>query len=140
MYCISASRWWGAADTCTGIRPIVIPTLILVVMPSVIQAQQPSGKSGGIGHSFRKLVGRLRSSSSERKKEKKKQASERENHDNMNGDHSKNHRTDMPLQRYYLGEDPFGGSIYGREKEYRGAHPPPRRPSRRGDHSDDSNR
>ncbi|XP_015438829.1 PREDICTED: uncharacterized protein LOC107193830 [Dufourea novaeangliae] len=24
-----------------------------------------------------------------------------------------------PLQRYYLGEDPFGGSIYGREKGYR---------------------
>jgi len=23
-----------------------------------------------------------------------------------------------PLQRYYLGEDPFGGSIYGREKGY----------------------
>lgn len=104
------------------------------------QAPQSSGKSGGIGHSFRKLVGRLRSSSSERKKEKKKQAAaERENHE-LDGDHSKNHRSDMPIQRYYLGEDPFGGSIYGREKEYRGVQPPPRRPSRRGDHSDDSNR
>lgn len=26
-----------------------------------------------------------------------------------------------PLHRYYLGEDPFGGSIYGREKGYRDA-------------------
>ncbi|KAL6442360.1 hypothetical protein ACFW04_002537 [Cataglyphis niger] len=26
--------------------------------------------------------------------------------------------TPPPLQRYYLGEDPFGGSIYGREKGY----------------------
>lgn len=28
-----------------------------------------------------------------------------------------------PLQRYYLGEDPFGGSIYGRENKYDGARP-----------------
>lgn len=26
-----------------------------------------------------------------------------------------------PVHRYYLGEDPFGGSIYGREKGYRDA-------------------
>lgn len=26
-----------------------------------------------------------------------------------------------PVQKYYLGEDPFGGSIYGREKGYRDA-------------------
>ncbi|XP_075220307.1 chascon isoform X2 [Lycorma delicatula] len=108
------------------------------------QAQQSSGKSGGIGHSFRKLVGRLRSSSSERKKEKKKlqqqQQAERIEHE-LDGEHSRNHRSDMPLQRYYLGEDPFGGSIYGREKEYRGAQPPPRRPARRGsEHTDESNR
>ncbi|CAL1688177.1 unnamed protein product [Lasius platythorax] len=29
-----------------------------------------------------------------------------------------NESTPPPLQRYYLGEDPFGGSIYGREKGY----------------------
>ncbi|XP_029167007.1 uncharacterized protein LOC114937633 isoform X4 [Nylanderia fulva] len=29
-----------------------------------------------------------------------------------------NDSTPPPLQRYYLGEDPFGGSIYGREKGY----------------------
>jgi len=27
----------------------------------------------------------------------------------------------MHPQRYYLGEDPYGGSIYGREREYDGA-------------------
>ncbi|KAL6266754.1 hypothetical protein P5V15_003590 [Pogonomyrmex californicus] len=30
----------------------------------------------------------------------------------------RNESTPPPLQRYYLGEDPFGGSIYGREKGY----------------------
>lgn len=29
-------------------------------------------------------------------------------------------RTGNGVHRYYLGEDPFGGSIYGREKEYDG--------------------
>jgi hypothetical protein len=33
-------------------------------------------------------------------------------------------RGDMEPRRYYLGEDPFGGSIYGREKEYDGVTPP----------------
>lgn len=28
-----------------------------------------------------------------------------------------------PAQKYYLGEDPFSGSIYGKEKEYDGAKP-----------------
>lgn len=28
-----------------------------------------------------------------------------------------------PVQKYYLGEDPFSGSIYGKEKEYDGAKP-----------------
>ena len=27
------------------------------------------------------------------------------------------------VQRFYLGEDPFGGSIYGREREYDGVTP-----------------
>ncbi|XP_015605368.1 uncharacterized protein LOC107272590 [Cephus cinctus] len=31
-----------------------------------------------------------------------------------------------PVHRYYLGEDPFGGSIYGREKGYKDARPPGR--------------
>lgn len=28
-----------------------------------------------------------------------------------------------PVHRYYLGEDPFGGSIYGRENKYDGVKP-----------------
>lgn len=32
----------------------------------------------------------------------------------------------MEPRRFYLGEDPFGGSIYGREKEYDGVTPPAR--------------
>lgn len=30
---------------------------------------------------------------------------------------------DTVVHKYYLGEDPFGGSIYGREKEYDGVTP-----------------
>lgn len=37
---------------------------------------------------------------------------------------------DRPVQRYYLGEDPFAGSIYGRENKYDGVKPA--RNSRRG--------
>lgn len=35
-------------------------------------------------------------------------------------------RPSSPVQRYYLGEDPFGGSIYGRENKYEGVVKPPR--------------
>jgi hypothetical protein len=31
--------------------------------------------------------------------------------------------TSPVVQRFYLGEDPFGGSIYGREREYDGVTP-----------------
>jgi len=34
------------------------------------------------------------------------------------------YRAEMEPRKYYLGEDPFGGSIYGREKEYDGVTPP----------------
>ncbi|XP_059474957.1 serine/arginine repetitive matrix protein 2 isoform X2 [Neocloeon triangulifer] len=40
------------------------------------------------------------------------------------------YRSDMEPRRYYLGEDPFGGSIYGREKEYDGVTPPGERSRR----------
>lgn len=30
---------------------------------------------------------------------------------------------ERPVQRYYLGEDPFAGSIYGRENKYDGVKP-----------------
>lgn len=32
-------------------------------------------------------------------------------------------RAASPVHRYYLGEDPFGGSIYGRENKYDGVRP-----------------
>lgn len=36
-----------------------------------------------------------------------------------------------PVQRYYLGEDPFAGSIYGRENKYDGVRPMTTRNSRK---------
>lgn len=41
-----------------------------------------------------------------------------------------------PAQKYYLGEDPFAGSIYGKEKEYDGARPF-RRKFKNGNSTDD---
>lgn len=32
-------------------------------------------------------------------------------------------RGTSPVHRYYLGEDPFGGSIYGKENKYDGVKP-----------------
>ncbi|XP_012239144.1 uncharacterized protein LOC100746057 [Bombus impatiens] len=130
-----------------------------------------------IGESFRKLVGKLRSASSERKNKRSNSSSisqltqtddsgptymqynvidkniplinERDteekpperpprNHATVNNNSNKISKTAKtsaqvvqeqwqrsestpPLHRYYLGEDPFGGSIYGREKGYRDA-------------------
>lgn len=125
-----------------------------------------------IGESFRKLVGKLRSASSERKKARGGSTSQLTQTDDNDGptylqynvidrniplvserdaseerrpperpprnagssskvaakavrqaDHvvqeqSQRSASTPPLQRYYLGEDPFGGSIYGREKGY----------------------
>ncbi len=47
-----------------------------------------------------------------------------------------NKRGGSPAQRYYLGEDPFAGSIYGKEKEYDGAKPF-RRKYKNGNSTDD---
>ncbi|XP_046834749.1 uncharacterized protein LOC124431199 isoform X1 [Vespa crabro] len=41
-------------------------------------------------------------------------------------DHGQRNETIPPVHRYYLGEDPFGGSIYGRERGYRDAKRPTR--------------
>ncbi|KAL2720638.1 NK-tumor recognition protein isoform X1 [Vespula squamosa] len=41
-------------------------------------------------------------------------------------DHGQRNETIPPVHRYYLGEDPFGGSIYGRERGYKDAKRPPR--------------
>ncbi|KAL1132500.1 hypothetical protein AAG570_010455, partial [Ranatra chinensis] len=84
-----------------------------------------SGKRGGLGQSFRRLVGKLRSSSGERKKKGKKSGGEAEEHQAAQHrvvDSGTQTAADMhTIQRYYLGEDPFGGSsMYGRESEYDG--------------------
>ncbi|XP_056633273.1 zinc finger CCCH domain-containing protein 13 isoform X1 [Diorhabda sublineata] len=95
-------------------------------------------KSGNIiGQSIRKLVGKIRSASAERKARQRAKRSPsppsyQQGHVIDNIDH-RNHvidnnassmeRLDRPVQRYYLGEDPFGGSIYGRENKYEGAKP-----------------
>ncbi|XP_020286607.1 uncharacterized protein LOC109856096 isoform X2 [Pseudomyrmex gracilis] len=139
-----------------------------------------TSKSGGskykIGESFRKLVGKLRSASTERKSKRGSGSTSQLTQTDDNGptylqynvidrniplvserttvaednkppperpprsprnasgkvaktinrtsDHvvreqwQRSESTPPPLQRYYLGEDPFGGSIYGREKGY----------------------
>ncbi|KAF7379681.1 hypothetical protein HZH68_016629 [Vespula germanica] len=41
-------------------------------------------------------------------------------------DHGQRNETIPPVHRYYLGEDPFGGSIYGRERGYKDAKRPTR--------------
>ncbi|KAG7207424.1 hypothetical protein KM043_009071 [Ampulex compressa] len=144
--------------------------------PGARPAKSSSHSKYKIGESFRKLVGKLRSASTERKNKRSASSStsqltqtddngptylqynvvdkniplvsEREVEDrpperpprsprnvgltnkvtktirvNDQAGHEQWQRTEFtpPLHRYYLGEDPFGGSIYGREKGYRDA-------------------
>ncbi|XP_066595201.1 uncharacterized protein chas isoform X2 [Prorops nasuta] len=130
-----------------------------------------------IGESFRKLVGKLRSASSERKNKKSSSTSQLTQTDDngptylqynvidrniplvcdvegskekpperpprspriksakpmRNEHHEQLQRSEStpPVHRYYLGEDPFGGSIYGREKGYKDAKKPVRQRSSR---------
>ncbi|XP_017768413.1 PREDICTED: serine/arginine repetitive matrix protein 1 [Nicrophorus vespilloides] len=113
-------------------------------------------KTGNIiGQSIRKLVGKIRSASAERKARQRAkrspsppsyQAGHQIDRDiaTTNGgaargssDHHHHHQQhqqqqqnggggstmERPVQRYYLGEDPFAGSIYGRENKYDGVRP-----------------
>lgn len=99
-------------------------------------------KSGNIiGQSIRKLVGKIRSASAERKAKQQQQRAKRSPspsykqghvidniHESQNGNHMENgvnrrENSPGPVHRYYLGEDPFGGSIYGRENKYDGVKP-----------------
>ncbi|XP_030754157.1 serine/arginine repetitive matrix protein 1 isoform X2 [Sitophilus oryzae] len=88
---------------------------------------QQKTKSGNIiGQSIRKLVNKIRSASSERKA--KSQRAKRSPSPSYQAGHvidnNISHSMDrQPVQRYYLGEDPFGGSIYGRENKYDGVKP-----------------
>ncbi|KAL0272158.1 UNVERIFIED_CONTAM: hypothetical protein PYX00_005237 [Menopon gallinae] len=137
----------------------------------VQQPQQPAKQKSKIGESFRKFVGKLRSTSTERKLKKRngKNGSRSPSPKNTYQNYSvvdnnipsavnrvgREHmgepvapprgrpgksengslvdsgtQTKVPggmerklTQRYYLGEDPFSGSIYGREREYDGVVP-----------------
>lgn len=60
----------------------------------------------------------------------------------LNGDGRDGRDTVDGVRKYYLGEDPFGGSIYGREREYDGVVPARRqqrdaRDARRGSQSEE---
>ncbi|CAH0564776.1 unnamed protein product [Brassicogethes aeneus] len=90
-------------------------------------ADPPKAKSGNIiGQSIRKLVGKIRSASAERKARQRAKRSPSPSYqkghviDNNIGHTMERH---PPVQRYYLGEDPFAGSIYGRENKYDGVRP-----------------
>ncbi|KAI4455895.1 hypothetical protein MML48_8g00001079 [Holotrichia oblita] len=91
-------------------------------------------KSGNIiGQSIRKLVGKIRSASAERKARQRAKRSPSPSYqkghvidNNINNHHDVmdgRKRAFSPVHRYYLGEDPFGGSIYGRENKYDGVKP-----------------
>ncbi|KYB26130.1 hypothetical protein TcasGA2_TC006187 [Tribolium castaneum] len=88
----------------------------------------PKAKSGNIiGQSIRKLVGKIRSASTERKTRHRTKRSPspsyQKGHVIDNNIHHNGVESKQPVQRYYLGEDPFGGSIYGRENKYDGVKP-----------------
>ncbi|XP_044253586.1 uncharacterized protein LOC123004400 isoform X2 [Tribolium madens] len=88
----------------------------------------PKAKSGNIiGQSIRKLVGKIRSASTERKTRHRTKRSPspsyQKGHVIDNNIHHNGMENKQPVQRYYLGEDPFGGSIYGRENKYDGVKP-----------------
>ncbi|KAG7308707.1 hypothetical protein JYU34_005931 [Plutella xylostella] len=82
----------------------------------------PARKSMGsaIGNSIRKLVGKIRSASAERR------ARWRSSRSPSPGEAARTYRgygepappAPPPATRYYLGEDPLGPSIYGREHKY----------------------
>lgn len=89
------------------------------------------------GQSIRKLVGKIRSASAERKARQRAKRSPSPSYQQghiIDGNiGSGQHQTmERPVQRYYLGEDPFAGSIYGRENKYDGVRPA--RNSRRSNH------
>lgn len=84
------------------------------------------------GQSIRKLVGKIRSASAERKARQRAKRSPSPSYqkghviDNIQQQQTmerQQRRGASPVHRYYLGEDPFGGSIYGRENKYDGVRP-----------------
>lgn len=87
-------------------------------------AEGPPRKSVGstIGNSIRKLVGKIRSASAERRTRWRNSRTPSPEHTRT----YKQYGGDLappvaPPHRYYLGEDPFAPSIYGREHKYEGS-------------------
>lgn len=83
--------------------------------------QSPARKSVGsaIGNSIRKLVGKIRSASAERRARWRSSRSPSPEHSSRT---YKQYSGEIaPPHRYYLGEDPFAPSIYGREHKYEGS-------------------
>ncbi|KAL4713972.1 hypothetical protein ACJJTC_005603 [Scirpophaga incertulas] len=85
----------------------------------------PARKSVGsaIGNSIRKLVGKIRSASAERRARWRNSRSPSPEHSSRT---YKQYGGELappvaPPHRYYLGEDPFAPSIYGREHKYEGS-------------------
>ncbi|XP_035439478.2 serine/arginine repetitive matrix protein 1 isoform X1 [Spodoptera frugiperda] len=85
----------------------------------------PARKSVGsaIGNSIRKLVGKIRSASAERRARWRNSRTPSPEHSSRT---YKQYGGELappvaPPHRYYLGEDPFAPSIYGREHKYEGS-------------------
>lgn len=156
------TRFASETSRPTSSTPTSNPTTQNTTQPS-----KPNKVTTAIGNSLRKLVGKIRSASAERKiKMKSKRSpspstkSQQHQQSSMtNGastyqqynvidshigqsnressvvsERSRRERTidrressdvDMasPKQKYYLGEDPYGGSIYGKENRYDGVRP-----------------
>lgn len=86
--------------------------------------------TSAIGQGIRKLVGKIRSASLERKSRRRSASppliipprpEDETTYQKCNviDSHIGSEKwTAPPAQRYYLGEDPYGGSIYGRENKY----------------------
>lgn len=90
--------------------------------------QSPARKSVGsaIGNSIRKLVGKIRSASAERRARWRTSRSPSPEHSSRTykqygGEIAPPGGGGAPPHRYYLGEDPFAPSIYGREHKYEGS-------------------
>lgn len=87
----------------------------------------PARKSVGsaIGNSIRKLVGKIRSASAERRARWRQSRSPSPEHGSRTYRQYSGAPAELsppaPAQRYYLGEDPFAPSIYGREHKYEGS-------------------
>ncbi|XP_046593992.1 uncharacterized protein LOC107218688 isoform X1 [Neodiprion lecontei] len=138
------------------------PNQVTKAIPQPVNTRTPKATSNSkykIGESFRKLVGKLRSASSERKTKRNNTASSVTQTDHTStylqynvidkniplvtqsdlenepperpprspkaakAHWQQSNEGGPPVHRYYLGEDPFGGSIYGREMGYSGSKP-----------------